>query len=270
MRFLIYLTQGNVPYIRGGLRPGWRWLEHGLRQLGHEVRLDFQRCTPKNGEITIAMGVNLREEKYPERTVLFQTEQPNSRWLTMAWYKNLLRESPAVWDYSPVNLGYGVSLGWHGQWVPLAPVPSTEKGPPLEDREIDVLFYGAFNPRRRDITNAYLKRGLNVKTFHVKDQCFEDQLDAHLRNAKTVLNVHFYMPGTFEQFRVIPAIEAGCRIVSEVSPAREGHFYGVDELPYDQIRREAPLGEVGQPFDLSFFLERLALAVDALPPGWKT
>jgi hypothetical protein len=68
-----------------------------------------------------------------------------------------------------------------------------------EEEDLDVLFYGALNERRRRVLEDCLARGLRVEhLFGV----YGAARDRFIARAKLVLNVHFYPTQIFEAIRV--------------------------------------------------------------------
>lgn len=103
-------------------------------------------------------------------------------------------------------------------------------------RPIDVLFVGSINRRRFEILNALTKANVALEIRATNQPAFGDELAALLRASKIVLNVHYYEPGVFESFRVVPALQAGAVVVSEPSVGGEGEDLPyISTVPYDQI-----------------------------------
>lgn len=137
----------------------------------------------------------------PSKYISYQTEQNGTHWFKDG-YRERLRKSIAVWEYCESNLfeysNPNTSIVKPGIDIQ----PKTKK-------DIDVLFYGAMNDRRK---NAL--RGINCKT--VTNLMGED-MRAMLNRSKTVLNIHYYDPNGLETFRVNEALSHNCNVVSEYS-----------------------------------------------------
>lgn len=134
-------------------------------------------------------------------------------------YLELLRTS-AVIDYDHKNLAAYTS---HPDDVPLvsfayAPYLSAtgRQGPaalPLEHRPIDLLFIGSLNPRRIQMIEQIEQLGISVSLF---DQpLYGRERDDYIRQAKAVLNCHFYESGRFEQVRISHCLSLGTPVISE-------------------------------------------------------
>jgi hypothetical protein len=117
------------------------------------------------------------------------------------------------------------------------PRPRASGGP-------DVLFVGSMNDRRARLLYQLTAAGYHV---HAPAQPTFGADLAYLEGAsRLVLTMHYYTPGIFESFRVVPAVHRGARVLSETSEAGEGAEW-CECVPYDQlveradaILREAP------------------------------
>ena len=57
---------------------------------------------------------------------------------------------------------------------------------------MDLLFFGAMNPKRQSILDAVNKTGLDVRVLSGSTSTFGEGLDKMLARTKIVLNLHFY------------------------------------------------------------------------------
>jgi SAM-dependent methyltransferase len=210
-------------------------LYHGLRRLGVKV---FYREAPIGPARPIVFGAHLLEattDTLSGDAIIYNSEQifAGSEWLSSP-YMSLLR-SHWVWDYSAENtrrlLEFGVPIATH---VPLGYVPELSRiGPVVED--IDVLFYGCINPRRRAVLEALRGRGLKVA---VVSDCYGEQRDRLIARAKIVLSVHYYESKVFEIVRAaylftnFKAVVAECGADTAVEPDIRAAICGVS---YDEI-----------------------------------
>lgn len=132
------------------------------------------------------------------------------------------------WNYSAINAEY-----WGDEIRPLRPQPALPPTPrDLASRPVDVLIYGGANARRETIVRQCRDLGLAVQTVGWSSPLFGDALAAAEKQAKIVLNVHYYMPGIFEAFRCVPAVSRGALVVSEDSEGGEGHDLVFATAPY--------------------------------------
>ena len=172
-----------------------------LNELGYACRL-----TGRISEIEgtpIVFGANLlgdEAQHLPDDTIIFNLEQvsPDSPWMKNQ-YPDLLKRF-RVWDYSPQNIrelkrlnicnAIHCSIGYN---------KTLEYQLRVENKDIDVLFYGSLNERRIRILNELARHGVRVK--HLYDVYGQDR-DKFIARSKIVLNVHYYETSIFEIIRV--------------------------------------------------------------------
>jgi hypothetical protein len=189
-------------------------LANALRQLGHEVT-DFG---PEQGRL-ILFGVNNSfpvEGSVPDGSIIYNTEQMTSFGGDVRkqmqnfdeWSKRCV-----IWDYSSLNASKlraaGASRVVH---CPLGYVPSMTTIEPAPIQDIDVLFYGSVNPRRRAVLDALDAAGLSVVRLY---GVYGSDRDAVIARSKVVLNLHYYENAVFEIFRVSHLLANKKCVVSE-------------------------------------------------------
>jgi hypothetical protein len=134
-------------------------------------------------------------------------------------YLNLLKTS-GVADYSPSNtLTYATSI----QDVPIisfayAPYlsPLAVQRQRLDQRPIDLLFFGSLNERRKQYIERIESCGVQVCLFD--HPLYSEERDQYIRQAKAVINCQYYETGTFEQVRAFHCLSLGTPIISEYIP----------------------------------------------------
>ena len=167
---------------------------------------------------SIVLGWHLLNEAQmaalPAGTVLYNLEQMDhqnrhlqTRLLAHAW------RFP-VWDYSRRNIEILRALGRNVpiRHVPIGYVPQLTRVPRAEVQDIDVLFYGSVNDRRRRILEALTEAGLEVRSVF---GCYGRDRDALIARAKVVLNLHYYESSIFEMVRVSYLLANGKAVVAE-------------------------------------------------------
>ena len=134
-------------------------------------------------------------------------------------YLNLLRRS-AVVDYDAANVPA------YAQDVTDVPIFTFGYGAyldqptlPLEQRPIDLLFFGSMNPRRKAFIAQVEAAGLNVAMFDAA--IYGPERDHFIRQAKAVLNCHFYESNRFEQARAFHCLSLGTPVISEYTPTTD-------------------------------------------------
>jgi SAM-dependent methyltransferase len=127
-----------------------------------------------------------------------------------------LLKSARVIDYDAGNPpGYGqraedvplVSFGFAPYLAPSAPTL------PLDQRPIDLLFFGSINERRRQLIERIEKTGRTVVTFDAP--VYGPERDAFIVQSRAVLNCHHYDSARFEQVRAFQVLSLGTPLVSE-------------------------------------------------------
>ncbi len=135
-----------------------------------------------------------------------------------------------VWDPFPSHKGK------HGfTHVPFGYHPSMERfsrvSPPAQD--IDVLFVGCLNPRRRAVLDGLKTRGLNVV---YRQGCYGEERDALLARSKLALQMQYNPVGEWGQLRVLHCIANRVPVLSETHPSAA---WGVKQCAYESLVDEA-------------------------------
>lgn len=195
-----------------------RYLRYQLRRFGVEVTMAKNRL--REDAVNIVFGAHLGfdpalRERHPCLFVNLEQLGPGGATVSEAYLK-LLKTSGVV-DYDLANVG---AYGADPADVPLIPfrhAPYLDKvaaeAPALEDRPIDLLFFGSMNERRKRLIARIEACGLQVAMF---DQpLYADERDQYIRQAKAVLNCHFYESATFEQVRAFHCLSLGTPVISE-------------------------------------------------------
>ena len=193
-----------------------RYARHQFRRLGAEVTIGKNRL--REDAINIVFGAHLgfpAELKSRYACVFFNLEQLGDGGANVSpEHMNLLRTS-AVIDYDARNLpAYGCSPGD-------VPVVSFECAPylkskdvlPLQERPIDLLFFGSINERRKAMFARIEACGWQVSLFD--HPLYGEERDHFIRQAKAVFNCHFYESSRFEQARAFHTLSLGTPVISE-------------------------------------------------------
>ena len=137
-------------------------------------------------------------------------------------YARLLAGS-AVADYEPENVAAYATHADDVSVVPLlhAPYLAPAAVLPLEQRPIDLLFVGSLNERRRAWLERVRATGRTVTTL--TSALYGAERDALVRQAKAVVNCHFYESSRFEQARVSHCLSLGTPVISERTSKTNPH-----------------------------------------------
>ena len=182
-----------------------------------------------HGRTPIVIGPHLltAQTELPAGSILVNFEQVSmgEGWVSEA-YLSLLRRFPVL-DYSERNRMALIAKGiGHARLIGIGHSPSLLRFAPAPIKDIDVLFYGSINPRRKGIIDGLRARGLAVTTLF---DVYGAERDASIARAKVVLNLHFYESAIFEVVRVSYLLANGICVLSEgdegdpdVAPFRGG------------------------------------------------
>ncbi len=203
-----------------GLVDPARHLRHQLRRFGVNVTIAKNRL--RSDAINFVFGAHLGfpEQWREKHACLFvNLEQLGHLGAKVPEaYLRLLKTSGVV-DYDLANLS---AYGADPADVPLlsfrhAPYldAAAAAAPPLEDRPIDLLFFGSMNERRRRIIERIEACGVSVAMFD--HPLYGEERDQYIRQAKAVLNCHYYESATFEQVRTFHCLSLGTPVISERS-----------------------------------------------------
>lgn len=213
-----------------GLLDPARYFRHQLRQLGVHVSLSKNRL--RHGAINLVFGAHLGfdpAQRQRHTCIFINLEQLGAGGASIpANYLSLLASS-AVIDYAHDNIS---AYTKYPEDVPIAHFVNApylahegdQAAIPIEDRPIDLLFFGSMNERRKKIIQRIEAQGISVSVFDQPIYCAER--DHYIRQAKAVLNCHFYASSRFEQVRISHCLSLGTPVISERNPnTRPAPFY---------------------------------------------
>lgn len=197
-----------------------RYLRFQLRRFGVDVSISKNRL--RADALNLVFGAHLGfpvEWKEHHACLFVNLEQLGAGGAAVsADYLNLLKTSGVV-DYDKNNVCV------YDQDVSDVPIISFRHAPyllpadgpviPLRERPIDLLFFGSMNERRRRIIQRIESCGKKVVTF--AKPLYAEERDQYIRNAKAVLNCHFYEKAVFEQVRAFHVLSLGTPVVSELN-----------------------------------------------------
>ncbi|MEI7196919.1 methyltransferase domain-containing protein [Pectobacterium versatile] len=129
-------------------------------------------------------------------------------------YKNLIKEADFI-DYSMLNINKLQSKEFRKSiyYVPFGYAPYLESElQPIENREIDVLFIGIMNEKRKRIIQIIESSGISVSTFD--SPLYGPEKDYFIRNSKCVFNCHYYDSSLFEEVRAFNVLSLGTPLIS--------------------------------------------------------
>lgn len=180
------------------------------------------------GRLPIILGGNLLDPRaastLPQGSVIFNLEQVQngSVWINENYLSTLKKFQ--VLDYSRRNLAALIARGVsHARLLPIGYSRSLTRIKHAPVKDIDVLFYGSMNERRKQVLSALAARGVKVVSLF---DCYGARRDEAIGRSKIALNMHFYKAAIFEVVRVSYLLANGVCVVTEGDPR------DVDLLPF--------------------------------------
>ncbi len=216
MRLHLSILQPPAYIHSQGFLDQARYVRYQFRRLGAVVTIGKNRL--REDSINLIFGAHLGfdpalRQRYT--CVFVNLEQLGDGGARVTEdYLNLLRTS-AVIDYDDRNLAsYDCKPGdvplVSFQW---APYLATSTPLPLQDRPIDLLFFGSLNERRKALFARIEACGWSVSMFD--HPLYGQERDQFIRQAKAVFNCHFYETSRFEQARAFHTLSLGTPVISE-------------------------------------------------------
>lgn len=195
-------------------------LAYGLRALGHDAKIGTNRFGP--GAVNIVLGIHLLPPpalaELPQETVVYNLEQVEDHLFEWAPQLKEVFRRFEVWDYSKKNIQKLSEMGLAGprlRLLPVGTVPELCRIPKAPRQDIDVLFYGVVNERRRLALKAIQDRGLNLAAVF---GCYGAARDELIARAKLVVNLHKHEAQVFEVVRVSYLLANRKAVVAEMAP----------------------------------------------------
>ncbi len=149
-----------------------------------------------------------------ENDIIYSTEQMRDSVLDHGGLWEIYRERE-VWDYSANNVLFLREKGFpRVKLVPLTYVKGLARIPRVE-QDVDVMFYGSMNDRRRRIIDGLLATGLTCEIYDQNRRIWGEQRDEIIARSKVIVNIHFYEYKIFESARVFYLVTNGKCVVSE-------------------------------------------------------
>jgi SAM-dependent methyltransferase len=142
-----------------------------------------------------------------------------------------------IWDYSKRNIAQFKKMGCQNPLyhVPIGYVPELSCIVRAPTQDIDVLFYGSTNSRRKKIVEELKRKGLIVVALfgvYGKDR------DDLIARAKIIVNIHYYDSNIFEIVRISYLLANHKAVVAECNEDTEfaeDLRTAVALAPYDQL-----------------------------------
>jgi SAM-dependent methyltransferase len=237
---LTIIQAGADVHAQSFLDPA-RYLRFHLMRSGHDVKIQKNRLCHDSVNIIFGAHNGFLPELTQEFSIVFvnleQLGEGGAR--VSREYIDLLASNPVI-DYDLGNVSFyrqradastdDVALIEFGH----APYLERPGCRPLEERPIDLLFFGSLNYKRRDLIRNIEKCGVSV---HVAQQpLYGPERDHLIQSSKAVLNIPFYDAGIFEQCRAFTALSLGTPVVAlQNSAAPERYVNAVSWFSEDTL-----------------------------------
>lgn len=171
----------------------------------------------------------------PKDWILYNAEQIGAGWLgANKDYLNLLKQYE-VWDYSTLNIAELAKHGIIAKHCPLGHSPCLERIKSNEvEQDIDVLFYGSINDRRKELLLQLHEKCKLQVAFNL----YGPPLLPLISRAKIIVNIHYYPTAIHEITRTSYLMANKKFIISEVGRDAELEGYydeGIVFAEYDDI-----------------------------------
>jgi hypothetical protein len=187
------------------------------KDLGFQAALGFNQIEQDVKNILI--GCHLLDPKFieqiPKDTFILNTEQIYRD--TTDWNKNIFAwvTNFEVWDYSKRNIEKLNEIGvTKTKLFKIRFQKELTRLDKSKKKEVDVLFYGSVNERRKIIFEKLIAKGLTIKTLF---GVYGKERDEWVERSRIVLNHHFYNSQIFEIIRVFYLLTNSVAVVGEVN-----------------------------------------------------
>ncbi len=197
-------------------------LKEAFLDLGVKAGLSRNVFSP--GCINLILGWHLLDEAHEASlsvtSIIYNLEQMDERNRHLVTRLIRLSKRCQLWDYSRRNIDIlhqaGIRTPIHH--VPIGTMPALTRIQPAKHQDIDVLFYGSLNPRRKKVLEALVGEGVRVRAaFGV----YGDERDSLIARSKIVLNLHYYETSILEMVRLSYLWSNGKAVVAEFNDATE-------------------------------------------------
>jgi len=192
-----------------------------LAELGVKSNIEFNKIYTETKNIII--GCHLLDpnliEQIPKSTIIVNTEQIYKD--KTDWNKNIYTwvRDFEVWDYSEKNIQKLCQIGVNtAKLLKIGYQKELARLDNFKNKDIDILFYGTVNERRKEVLNKLIHKGLNVKKLF---GVYGKERDKLIERSKVVINLHAYESQIFEIVRVFYLLTNSVAVVGEVNETTE-------------------------------------------------
>lgn len=197
-----------------------------LRELGHEVSYADNQLRDDAINIVLGSHSDLSDNanwtalsKQAKDIIIYNWEQvaDDVPFFTPRYIRQMVHTH--VWDYNANNVAALKRAGVQDiHHLPMSYTPLMTSIRSENTQDIDVLFYGVVNERRKKILQSIRAMGLNVVSTEECPWMMGDERDRYIARSKVVLNMHYFDTAKiFEVARVSYLLANHKAVVSEVA-----------------------------------------------------
>lgn len=227
---ICFASGESVPYFAEVAR----LLQYSLEDLGHSCRVSVGEVA--HGAVNILLDyhkIRNGDVLWGYRYVPFQLEQLADAAFSLHEERlALLRNAFCIWEYSAVNMAHLQPYGLPVLHLPVGWHPRLDVLDHDAPKDIDVLFYGFVNERRKRVLDALANAGVNLR---VLQGVFGRERDACIERAKLVLNLHYYETGILETVRLSYLLNNGVCVLTEQATDNPFAQLGLATAPYGSL-----------------------------------
>ena len=208
-------------------------LRNALVELGHDCTIAPNQLAEDRINIIIGYHLlNYGDYLKQYRYIPFQLEQLD---INSVWYsdnaRQILASAEAVWDFSEVNIEFLKQEGVQAHHVAIGYNKDLEIIPESENKDIEVLFYGSINERRKVLLEA-LSEKVNLVVLAGK---YGKERDEVIARSKILLNMHFYETKILESVRISYLLNNGIFVITEDSADNPYAEIDLVSCPYGKL-----------------------------------
>ncbi len=199
----------------------------GARLMNHGWDVDILNATPSTPahDMYIVICPQMFDPlPTGEKRIVYQMEQSvSSRWFTPE-YLDTLNSARAVLEYNLCNIDYlkdrGIAFP-HLNYLPVGGLAQYGRHVEAGEKKHDILFYGdnLSSPRRRHLLH-FLTTKFDVA---IHNDVFGDSIIEAIKEARIVVNLHYYQDGLLEVPRIFESLSLGVPVVSEASKDQDDY-----------------------------------------------
>lgn len=199
----------------------------------YKYKLTKEECMEKNNDaLYIIMYYDEIHNLVPNYYIIYQIEQSNSSHNKKVL--SFMKNSICVWDFSIKNYSMYKNIIPLSKLFYMPFVFCSDDSKVNKTPEYDILFYGAFNPRRNTILTKLEQKYKVYKGYGL----FDDKLNDMISKSKMIINLHYYKDCALEIARINEVLQYNKLVISESASPTDKYnmdIYGNMVVYFDEI-----------------------------------